>query len=240
MLRSERAGMSGRLAELPGYWINLDRSPHRKALFEERMLPVVPRVERLSAVDARELPLDAVRRFHARKCGRDEETHTLRQYETLARGELACAASHMRALYAGIAAGHERFLVFEDDAVPSWDYYDHLTATPVEDIILHGSYGMALVGENESWKSKRREVINYRPLHTEGREGKKLHVYCTHAYEVTRQGALVLYEEICKADHALDVMWWRAFRRVSTSRANPPIFLQDTELGRDIKEGEKW
>jgi hypothetical protein len=90
--------------------INLDRSPHRWATFQQDWRDVLPwdRVVRLSATDGQQIPGFGQRPwFHGRKRDR-----------TWA-GRAGCLLSHARALRHAKAQGWARVLILEDDAVPA-------------------------------------------------------------------------------------------------------------------------
>ncbi len=106
------------MSELGFFTINLDRSPHRWAEIQ-RLFGAMPwPLERVAAVDVRK-PDDvlAVRGQELTMPPNGIGWNPLRN-RMFALVEEACFASHMLALKAFLASGHDHAVILEDDAVP--------------------------------------------------------------------------------------------------------------------------
>lgn len=106
------------MSELGFFAINLDRSPHRWAEIQ-RLFGAMPwPLERVTAVDVRK-PDDvlAVRGQELAMPPNGIGWNPLR-HRMFALVEEACFASHMLALKAFLASGHDHAVILEDDAVP--------------------------------------------------------------------------------------------------------------------------
>lgn len=112
------------MSELGFFAINLDRSPHRWAEIE-RLFGAMPwPLERVAAVDA--CNPDEVLAVRGQKLGMPPHGigwNPLRN-RMFALVEEACFASHMLALKAFLASGHDHAVILEDDAVPLDDFVE--------------------------------------------------------------------------------------------------------------------
>jgi glycosyl transferase, family 25 len=118
-------------ADLPVYFINLDRSPDRRAFMEQQFARLGMHAERVTGLDG--------------ACGK-LPAWLAAQFPTasqLTPGEVGCYASHLATLSKIAAAKHEAAIVLEDDATLSPDFIEvtrgAIAAAPAGWDVLHFS-----------------------------------------------------------------------------------------------------
>ena len=104
---------------IPVYFINLDRSPDRRAEMSQRLSALGIAFERVPAIDGRSLSSSAVDAVRIDTPG----------WKPLSAGEIGCFLSH-RECWRRIAQGDEAYgCVFEDDVLLSSRLRDFLSGT---------------------------------------------------------------------------------------------------------------
>lgn len=221
------------LATVPGYMINLDRSPDRWKSAQHRVKPFVRDLIRVPGVDAKLLPVADVEEFGQQiadsiflPTSRPEGEK--QKGMSWLRGTLGCRLGHIAAMEAGIAGG-EGFVVFEDDAA----FYrnDLLAATPAPKrpgvyvwggAMLHGKYiehqrrYMAWDGATNPWRYLTPSPFN--------------HGIAT-AYEFTSTAIAEKWLRYFVAyPHAADVSWWMPMKIIDTWVTTLEVIQQDPLL----------
>lgn len=105
----------------PTYLINLDRSTQRLAAATAAFNAVGVAFERIAGVDGR--AEGGIRHPAYRR-----EARLAAFGSDLPPGAIGCYLSHIKAMQIGIAAGHARFVIVEDDVVPGPTYPDAMAA----------------------------------------------------------------------------------------------------------------
>lgn len=191
--------MSDLLSDLPGVWLNLDRRPDRADGFRQAMEPRLDRLERLAAVDGQLIHPDEVREFSVR-C--DAGRTSMDWYA----GALGCLRSHVAAMHWGLERGHDRWLVFEDDATPTG--IDHAPAPEEWNILLLGGTPI---------RAGKKRLAGW----------SKVTVWnCTHAYAVTLEAAMDLASAWTAERSEADVSWWPTLRRHEAQAHSPQLYRQ--------------
>lgn len=218
------------LATVPAYMINLDRSPERWALAQNRVAPFVRELIRVPGFDARQLSDAEVEEFGEQIANSlilppSRPEGEKQKGKSWLRGTLGCRYGHIAAMEAGIAGG-EGFLVLEDDAA----FYrnDLLAATPAPvkpgvyvwgGAMLHGKYidhqrrYMAWGGEVNNWRYLTPNPFN--------------HGIAT-AYEFTSSDIAEKWlPHFVAHPHAADVSWWVPMRMIDTWVTEIEVIQQD-------------
>lgn len=113
------AHMQNNTATISHYYINLDRSPDRRAHMETLFQEIGITAQRIQAVDGQQLTDDACRLINPTRPG----------FRTLSKPEVGCFQSHRKAWQHIVDGPHEWGCVCEDDLTFSDDIRHYLTDT---------------------------------------------------------------------------------------------------------------
>lgn len=225
------------LATLPAYVINLDRKTDRWERMQREVGPYVGSMERLSAVDATHLLGAAVEEFKRTSDRVSEANPGLRVMERKShgywRGSLAIYLSHIEAIEAGLAGGHETFLILEDDCSVRADLLRHTLPPPqVQDAVY--VWGGALVGGSYTTHARRARALGPNlwqqiPQTPEGVRNR----YLTHAIQMDRGVAKTWLAAVRASPQAYDISWWFGMLAVPTYVPTTEVLYQELSLGSD-------
>lgn len=226
------------LKSLPAVVINVPTSTEKLRAFRSHVEPLIGELyiqpaapiidKRAEAFAWRDMILDSVASKDPR--GHYERVKVFRaQDKTLERPlkqlEYAATYSLYRSVIAvlqfGIQSGFERFVIFEDDAMPRLDRIDELDAPPVDaDLAVWG--GAMKMGAHKA-DDKR---------YLEGRKSpwKRINSaydrYIATAYEVSQEGARAHLAALLEHPHAVDCSWWYTMEAVPSYHIDPTAFVQ--------------
>lgn len=211
-----------RLLELPGYYINLDKSPERKLQFIELVgYAWKGPLTWVAGVDGSKIPAaDVVKFIDSRRKHAGKPTKDVYPPQTMriGAGSLGCLRGHISALRSGLEDGHERFIVFEDDAALR-DSVLQRTPEPEADFVAWG--GLVMLGfKSDDQLFANGVAQDWLPLSSSSR------FYGAHAYELTRKVAeklLAIYE---KEEQTTDDGWHQLFDDVNAVRARVQVVTQ--------------
>ncbi|MBS1175556.1 MAG: hypothetical protein H6R05_1687 [Burkholderiaceae bacterium] len=135
------------------YVINLDRSPDRLNNMEARLANMPFEWQRISAVDGSLLP-------ELLSSEVDERNYERCHGKPIARAEVGCYLSHIRALKVFLQSANEYALILEDDAFPADDFpqvlYKLLSITPQWDVVklsgFHRAYPIKCIELDGKYK----------------------------------------------------------------------------------------
>lgn len=230
--------MSDALLDIPGYWINLDRSAERRTSFHEHTGKYWRgKLTRVSAVDGRtDFTPEQVLEWTKRRLTRGTDKTPKERYSdrTLRHSAATWGGlnSHIKALKQGIADGHEKFVVMEDDAAyrPA---LAALTDEPPEDAWVASYGGVPMLGlkaDDQSFVNKlaKERPNEWRLLKSNG------HFYGTHCHVITRDAAaklIPIYEADCCA---ADIAWHALFDLGPCYRLQVQLVTQASGVTSDI------
>ena len=194
------------LSQLPMYYINLDKDVSRHTGFLTEMAPLFGSATRIAGIEGWTLPDEEVVAFrlrHAEHAGKPAPTKWTERVWRIARGMLGCSRSFQLALRTGLEAGHERFVLCEDDARPRLELLD-IVEPPGGDMVGWGGMQFAAAATDDalflSGKPHRWKPLD-KPQH--GSHG----FFCMHCYEVTPRFAEALLEVMALEDRYNDWCW---------------------------------
>lgn len=227
------------LRGLPCYWINLTTSTDRAKQFTEKSAPLFGEATRVDAVTPDRVTdkdlddfITAWRRSvdHIVTHVNDPEARRLhlgsvpkpRSSRDLRRIMLALTRSHLNALQRGLADGHPRFCVAEDDVVPRHTVWDSSVSAPPtdSDIAVHsGALRYAAHRQDDALFTKGRSH-EWRPIK------KPLSSLCAGLYEVTPAGAEAIIRACETFPMMIDHSWGFALRECRSTVMTPNTFAQ--------------
>lgn len=181
-------------APLPIYLINMDRSTDRLAQSQAAFAAIGAPFERVSGVDGR-----AEGGIHHPDY--DRQRRLARWGSDMGAGSIGCYLSHVKAMKTGLAAGHDRFVVVEDDILPLETFREALVRVAQ----LPETFGLV-----------RLYGLRKRPSLDLGALGPDLRLSLllqgpngTQGYAVTRAAAQAFVDHCSKAMHQIDTQFDR-------------------------------
>lgn len=230
-----------RLAALPGVYINLDRAEEKREGFERDVAPLLGECVRLPAVDGREIPDEEAAQWHVRarvnKAGPDAypKKWSYKTWET-ARGTLGCVRSHRLAMLMGLERGWDRWIVFEDDAVPRLDMLDMRWSLDEPDFV---GWGGVMLAAHSTDDQIYRKGTKHRWKQLDARHDL---YYGAHAYEVSPEFADGYAEILAQEKCYSDVVRAPLFGELSAWQSIPQVFTNrrgttGSISGRSVKTG---